>query len=303
MVMQIIHDSLELVNNQYGNYLLQHLVEQRNEECNRGLHQRLGGHYAVLSRQKFSSNVVEKCLKFGSASWREAIIHELMDLTALGSLLQDSYGNYVMQHALAVAEGEQRAVLVELIRPQLNTLRKNIRKKWERLLNLTSPHDLDSSSMASSSAASPANSFGGHSAFSDAHQHPLSHNGFNSPAHFQHRPVSLHSGLNDPSSSPVSGTGPMTGPVAYQGRSPAAAYSPKLRTGDSSLSSSPHQFQHAQQQQQQQQMAGYHHAANRVNRGGRRPREPTRPPLPMSGGGMPYRGDVGGFDFPNQTRK
>eukprot|EP00468_Gymnochlora_sp_CCMP2014_P009114 CAMPEP_0167762498 /NCGR_PEP_ID=MMETSP0110_2-20121227/12804_1 /TAXON_ID=629695 /ORGANISM="Gymnochlora sp., Strain CCMP2014" /LENGTH=1142 /DNA_ID=CAMNT_0007649385 /DNA_START=1 /DNA_END=3429 /DNA_ORIENTATION=+ len=151
---------LNLVNDQYGNYLIQHIIDRsiinRQNNVDQGgdrkgasreitgdaitlLHQRLTGHYCRLSKQKFSSNVVEKCLRVGSCDWQTSIIEELMDKgnyngNTVLSLLQDSYGNYVMQNALNVAETAQAALLVQLIKPHLGALRKNIRKKWERLI-------------------------------------------------------------------------------------------------------------------------------------------------------------------------
>jgi len=147
---------LQLVNDQYGNYLIQHIIDRSiinkqnstqgdhkesdtNGDAIKLLHSRLKSHYCGLSRQKFSSNVVEKCLRVGSTDWQADIIEELMDRrntsgTSVRQLLEDSYGNYVMQNALNVAAPSQASALVGLIKPQLNALRKSIRKKWERLI-------------------------------------------------------------------------------------------------------------------------------------------------------------------------
>jgi len=152
---KILVKVLTLVNDQYGNYLIQHIIDRsiinRQNAIDQGdtklspeesgdainlLHSRLIGNYCRLSKQKFSSNVVEKCLRVGSPEWQSRIIEELMDKKSspVLSLLQDSYGNYVMQNALNVAENQQASDLVRLIKPHLSALRKNIRKKWERLI-------------------------------------------------------------------------------------------------------------------------------------------------------------------------
>jgi len=152
---KILIKVLSLVNDQYGNYLIQHIIDRsiinRQNAIEQGetklspedsgdaiamLHARLVTHYCRLSKQKFSSNVVEKCLRVGSPEWQARIIDELMDKKSspVLSLLQDSYGNYVMQNALNVAENQQASDLVRLIKPHLGALRKNIRKKWERLI-------------------------------------------------------------------------------------------------------------------------------------------------------------------------
>ena len=58
------------------------------------------GSYVHLSTQKFSSNVVEKCLRFFSDHDKAMIVFELLSVTRFEMLLQDPYANYVIQSAL-----------------------------------------------------------------------------------------------------------------------------------------------------------------------------------------------------------
>ncbi len=54
---------------------------------------KLTGHYSDLAQQKFSSNVVEKCLKLGGPSLaeaRERVIRELVASPVMARLLQVS---------------------------------------------------------------------------------------------------------------------------------------------------------------------------------------------------------------------
>lgn len=63
----------------------------------------LGPHIIDLSRDKFASNVVERCLKHGSATQRRSIIQEfLQNETALIAMMRDDYGNYVCYSAFEV---------------------------------------------------------------------------------------------------------------------------------------------------------------------------------------------------------
>ncbi|KAF7290268.1 PUM-HD domain-containing protein [Mycena indigotica] len=91
-----------------------------------------GGRVLAMACHKFASNVCEKAMIFGDSDGRKAIIEELMGpalrpdgLTPIGLLMKDQYGNYVLQRALAVAEGEQKEALTNAIRPQLATMRKH----------------------------------------------------------------------------------------------------------------------------------------------------------------------------------
>lgn len=60
----------------------------------------LEGNYGDLSMQKFSSNVVEKCLRHAGEERQSHIIQELIDDPRLDQIMQDPYGNYVIQAAL-----------------------------------------------------------------------------------------------------------------------------------------------------------------------------------------------------------
>ncbi|XP_057826553.2 uncharacterized protein LOC131038216 [Cryptomeria japonica] len=125
LVSEIAANGLELSQDQFGNYVVQYILEFGIPWATAKVITQLKGHYAVLSMQKFSSNVVEKCLKEGKEELRAAIIQELLSSSQLGELLQDAYGNYVVQSALGASKNQVavHAALVEAIRPHLPTLR------------------------------------------------------------------------------------------------------------------------------------------------------------------------------------
>jgi len=58
-------------------------VQALYHKCNMQLHASLQGNYSRLSKQKFSSNVVEKCLKVANNNLRTNIINELMEEVCL----------------------------------------------------------------------------------------------------------------------------------------------------------------------------------------------------------------------------
>jgi pumilio RNA-binding family len=58
----------------------------------------------VLSKEKFSSNVIEKCLEHNTAEMNTKIVESIMKEKHLYfELLIDHYGNYVIQKCLHVA--------------------------------------------------------------------------------------------------------------------------------------------------------------------------------------------------------
>lgn len=108
----------------FGNYVVQYVLELGQEAASRAVMATLEGHYAELSMQKFSSNVVEKVLKLqGLDEERNKVVREVLSSPLLPRLLQDSYGNYVVQSSLSVSSGELHQALVDAIKPYLSALK------------------------------------------------------------------------------------------------------------------------------------------------------------------------------------
>ncbi|THG18038.1 hypothetical protein TEA_019432 [Camellia sinensis var. sinensis] len=64
----------------------------------------LGGNYVSLSFNKYSCNVVEKCLKEAGEDQAAQIIKEIINSPNFLMLVQDPYGNYVAQSAVMVSK-------------------------------------------------------------------------------------------------------------------------------------------------------------------------------------------------------
>ncbi|KAG9158439.1 hypothetical protein Leryth_013176 [Lithospermum erythrorhizon] len=73
------------------------------------------GSYVHLSKQKFSSHVVEKCLSMCGDKIQSTIIQELLCETHFEQLLQDPHANYVIQTAVRVTEGPLLDLLLDAI--------------------------------------------------------------------------------------------------------------------------------------------------------------------------------------------
>ncbi|EGC34611.1 hypothetical protein DICPUDRAFT_98148 [Dictyostelium purpureum] len=121
LVDRITQHSLKLVQDQFGNYVVQHLLS-KNKSYSSKLIKSLLGNIAELSVQKFSSNVIEKCLQVADTETYESIIKEITEADIL-NLLQDKYANFVIQTALDVADEAQHAKLVKLIVPYIHQIK------------------------------------------------------------------------------------------------------------------------------------------------------------------------------------
>ena len=83
----------ELVQDQYGNYVIQHIIERGHASDRGAIIDKIRGNLLTLSKHKFASNVVEKCITFGSASEKTDLMNEALTPKAdgyfLSSLCQD----------------------------------------------------------------------------------------------------------------------------------------------------------------------------------------------------------------------
>ncbi|KAK8580330.1 hypothetical protein V6N13_143441 [Hibiscus sabdariffa] len=111
LISQVSRNGLLLAQDPFGNYVVQYIIELKVPSAvgnllskfKEHLLSQFKGHYVQLSMQKFSSHVVEKCLKHLAES-RSQIIHELISVVHFEQLLQDPFANYVIQSALAVTK-------------------------------------------------------------------------------------------------------------------------------------------------------------------------------------------------------
>ncbi|KAF8406003.1 hypothetical protein HHK36_008083 [Tetracentron sinense] len=118
--------SVPLIPIHLKNYVIQYILGLEIPSVTTNLLSQFEGNYVQLSTQKFSSNVVEKCLQILDEDNRSKIIRELLSTPRFEQLLEDAFANYVIQSALKVAKGPLHSSLVEAIRPHAAILRTNL---------------------------------------------------------------------------------------------------------------------------------------------------------------------------------
>lgn len=119
LVLRIVDKSLELMQDAYGNYVVQYVLDVCSDEDVQAVCESVAGKVNLLAIQKFSSNVMEKCLERCSDRVKAMYLAEMSDPDRIRELMMDPFGNYVVQRALSVATHEQAIRLVEAMRPHL----------------------------------------------------------------------------------------------------------------------------------------------------------------------------------------
>lgn len=134
LVNQIVNESLTLSQNQFGNYIMQHVINEGNYNWNQQILNIFAPHLVLLWTQKFSSNVVEKCIENFDEESRAMLIHNLERTNVMKKILVDNFGNYVIQKALKVSSKTSTAIFNKLITLVLENIRYLDQKEWGKRL-------------------------------------------------------------------------------------------------------------------------------------------------------------------------
>ncbi|XP_058746271.1 putative pumilio homolog 7, chloroplastic [Vicia villosa] len=119
LVKEICKHGFHLAQDPYGNYVVQYIIQMQIPSAIAKFTAQFRGNYVTLSTQKFSSHVVEKCLKYIPET-RARIVQELLSIPRFECLLQDPFGNYVLQCALDNTKGSLLTSLVDAVRAHKN---------------------------------------------------------------------------------------------------------------------------------------------------------------------------------------
>ncbi|KAL9036973.1 MAG: hypothetical protein Q9180_003990, partial [Flavoplaca navasiana] len=129
-VLQELHGcASQLITDQYGNYVTQHVIEHGREEDRAAIIALVISGIIIYSKHKFASNVVERCIRFGTTEQRNKILDVLTAVNEKGDsnlqyLIRDQYCNYVIQTLMLELKGSQLEQFLDTLRPQLAILKR-----------------------------------------------------------------------------------------------------------------------------------------------------------------------------------
>lgn len=119
LVGHILNCCLDIVQDPFGNYVLQYVLGEKDSKINDTIAIAFLPHLVHLSMNKFSSNVMEKVLRGASIQVQEMYVEMMCNSDIIFRLIQDDFGNYVLQTALVISNPAQGEVLVAAIKPYL----------------------------------------------------------------------------------------------------------------------------------------------------------------------------------------
>ena len=124
LINNIINITNCLMGSQCGLYVLQFIMDKRNYQFNDSILNTFINNLINLAKQKYSSNVIEKCLETCSPKMVNKLITILNKEMVIRELIKNMFGNYVIQKLLIVCKDDKiRNHILAIISSEFNELR------------------------------------------------------------------------------------------------------------------------------------------------------------------------------------
>ena len=134
---KINENALNLIVHQYGNYVIQVIMENWEDNDLEEIINLCKDKYVYLSNQKFSSNAVERIIEKNNENL-EYYINQICADNNLSEVIRNNYGNYVIQKAVKLSSGKTQEKLIKEIIKNMHKLEdKKIINKWKTIISMT----------------------------------------------------------------------------------------------------------------------------------------------------------------------
>lgn len=120
--MKVAENATNLSLDPFGNYVVQYVLSRGDEQSIGEIVDHIRTNIVLMSLHKFGSNVIEKSLRIGK--FTDTIVDVLMaNSDKFGVMLNDAYGNYVLQTTLDMAKSEDLTKLALMLQPLLPNIK------------------------------------------------------------------------------------------------------------------------------------------------------------------------------------
>ena len=136
---KIVYDNaLNLIVHQYGNYVIQVIFENWDDNELEEILSQYKNKYVYLSKLKYSSNAIERIIEKNNINL-EFYINEICKENNICQLMLNNYGNYVIQKAIKLSSGKSHKKLIQFIMQNLYFIEdKKIIHKWKMIISSNS---------------------------------------------------------------------------------------------------------------------------------------------------------------------
>ena len=121
IVQEVLKHAVDLATNQYGNYVIQYILQSDCREYVSALLKAFKGKFYQFSIHKFASNVIEKCIRGATEEERQELFSEIIGTKGrfnnarILSMVEDQFGNYVIQRIIEFGTQEQQNAVYDVV--------------------------------------------------------------------------------------------------------------------------------------------------------------------------------------------
>ena len=126
---------VKIAQNAYGNYAIQYILEIWSPEDNDKINKRIINSVNMLSKQKYSSNVVEKSIEFFDKKNRDKLINNLCFCEDTISLIKNKYGHFVFNRAIKYMSQDFKTKLSIKLQNDMVNLSSKEKSKIRKYVN------------------------------------------------------------------------------------------------------------------------------------------------------------------------
>ena len=133
LIDKLIEDSLLLIIDQFGNYVIQTILLIGDKKYGNKLAEKISSNVVFYAKHKYSSNVVEKCFDYCDGINLQILMNNVQKKENLIKLILDEHGNYVVQKVLSLSSSKKQRAMLSIIKTLFDKL-KNL-PYGERVIN------------------------------------------------------------------------------------------------------------------------------------------------------------------------
>ena len=137
---KINENALNLIIHQFGNYVIQVIFENWDDNELEPILNNYKDKYVFLSKLKYSSNVIERIIEKNKNNL-DNYINEICIGNNLSELMLNNYGNYVIQKAIKLSTGKSQDIIIQKLLKNLYVIEdKKISNKWRNIISSKFSH-------------------------------------------------------------------------------------------------------------------------------------------------------------------
>lgn len=132
---KIKSECLSLIQDRYGNYFIQLIIELRmSSQINDSIVKIVVDNLSLLSFQKASSNVVERCIEISNREQRSLIFSQMFHPNNVISYLTNEYTKFVIKTAVKNASEEDSNFIISGLNKEMDAFSPSDQKKVMKLI-------------------------------------------------------------------------------------------------------------------------------------------------------------------------